>query len=292
MKLFVYMILFLCLAACVNTPRRAADINWPADPEERAMAERFYAEARDDQFAGLPPGLEFSFRDIDEKLITDHFEYRLDQLRGVELINAYRMNTATNFVDDLRLKACRNASARFLLDRGFIYEFNMIITGRAQKKSARDSMDKGFCVASELPMINQDAVDARYNTVRYWPNGDRVDGRVVDQITGAFQVVVKKFDHSKLKDPTLKVTEIKADGLLLSVSMVKEQKNNIKQSKYWAQNVKGRVLAKDCKKTLQLAALTIGAVYQYRMEVLYNKEVIDRALFTVSYPDCFLYNKK
>jgi len=211
---------------------------------------------------------------------------------GADLLNAVRENVASNFIDDLSLSACRDPDIRFLLNNGFDYEFRMRIFGSKGTSTASNKMDKGFCVASDLPLANQNAIESRFEKVRHWPNGDRVDPRLVERVMGLFQVAAAKHEPPDVDGLALKTTNLEAEGLMLSFYMAKEQKNTIKQSKYWPQNFKGRILAKRCTSKASLAAITVGAVFRYSIEFLSNKEVLEHVVFTVSYPDCLLYNKK
>ncbi|MDF2368352.1 hypothetical protein [Sneathiella sp.] len=205
---------------------------------------------------------------------------------------AVRENVASNYIDDLSRNACGDPDVRFLLNKGFDYEFRMMIVGGKGAKTAFNKMDKGFCVASDLPLVNQKAIDARYNKVRYWPNGDRVDVRLIERVMGSFQLAAAKYEPPDLDKMSLKSTDIQAEGLMLMFIMAKEQKNTIKQSKYWPQNFKGRILAKSCTGKTPLAAVTVGAVFKYQIDFIFDKEVTESTVFTVSYPDCLLYNKK
>lgn len=292
MKSFVFLIMIMALAACAGTGRQAAHNVWPSDPEERSAAERVYAKTLGRPVGVMPPGLDFTFREIVEKQILDHFDYRLDQLDGADLLNAVRENVASNFIDDLSLSACRDPDIRFLLNNGFDYEFRMRIFGSKGTSTASNKMDKGFCVASDLPLANQNAIESRFEKVRHWPNGDRVDPRLVERVMGLFQVAAAKHEPPDVDGLALKTTNLEAEGLMLSFYIAKEQKNTIKQSKYWPQNFKGRILAKRCTSKASLAAITVGAVFRYSIEFLSNKEVLEHVVFTVSYPDCLLYNKK
>ncbi len=292
MKASVCLIMMMGLAACTGNARQTADNVWPTDPEERSAAERVYTKTQGKTFDEAPPGLDFKFREIVEKKILDHFVYRLDQLDGLDLMNAVRENAAANYIDDLSRNACGNPDVRFLLNKGFSYEFRMRIVSRKGAETASDKIEKGFCVASDLPLINQKAIESRYNKVRYWPNGDRVDVRLVEQVMGSFQLAAVKYEPPDLDKLSLKYVDIQAEGLMLVFNLAKEQKNTIKQSKYWPQKFKGRILAKSCASKTPVAAVTVGAVFKYRIDFVFNKEVTERTVFTVSYPDCLLYNKK
>ncbi|WP_339630698.1 hypothetical protein [uncultured Sneathiella sp.] len=292
MKALVISILFLGLAACASDTRRAGEITWPKDPAERQVAERYLTKAEGGIPGEAPPQLDFSYRNIDGKLIADHFDYRLDRLEAEEIIASFRQNIIGNYVDELRARACEDPDARYLLDKGFDYEFLVTLKGGKSDKTAREKMNKGFCVANELPLLDREAVMGRHNMIRYWPNGERVDGRLLEQLTGAFQLIASRPERPEMTNPSLEVTNVMADGLMLSIYLRQELENDIERSKYWQQGAKGNLLTQSCTKRQQLISMTIGAIYFYQLEIMFEDGIIDVARYTISYPDCLRYNRK
>lgn len=292
MKTLICLVLMLGLAACTGHVQQTAKNVWPTDLLERSAAERVIAESREVAIGTIPSGMEFSFRQINENTIQDHFLYRLDQLDGVELLNAVRRNDASNYIRDQELRACQDRNFRYLLDRGYGYEHQVMVFGTLKTGIETDRISKGFCVANEVPLINQTAIDARYSKLRYWPNGDRIDPRLIEQFMGSFQVAASKYRPPDLNNLSIKTVNTQADGLMLSITLEKEQKNTIKGSKYWPQHIKGRILGKSCTNKTSLMALMVGGVYKVQVDIMANKEIIEDGAFTISYPDCLLYNKK
>lgn len=143
-----------------------------------------------------------------------------------------------------------------------------------------------------MPLIDQKAIDARYNKMRYWPNGDRIDPRLIEQVMASFQVATAKYQPPDLDKSSIKTVSTEADGLLMSLNMEKEQKITIKGSKYWPQHIKGQALEKSCTNKASLTALMVGGVYRFQVDVKVKQEIIEDGAFTISYPDCLLYNKK
>ena len=213
MKALLIPVLFLGLAACASNMQRAEQISWPDDPAERQVAERYLAKAEAGAPGTAPPQLEFTYRNVDGRLVADHFDYQLDRLEAEEIITAFRTNVIGNYVDELRAEACADPEARYLLDRGFDFEFLITLKGGKGDKTAREKMNKGFCVASELPLVDREAVTGRHNMVRYWPNGERVDIRLLEQLTGTFRLIAARPEQPEMIDPNLEVTAVAADGL-------------------------------------------------------------------------------
>ncbi|MAZ03382.1 MAG: hypothetical protein CMN56_09605 [Sneathiella sp.] len=292
MKALLIPVLSLGLAACASNMQRAEQISWPDDPAERQVAERYLAKAEAGAPVTAPPQLEFTYRTVDGRLIADHFDYYLGRLETDEIMTAFRTNVIGNYVDELRAEACADPEARYLLDRGFDFEFLITLKGGKSDKTAREKMNKGFCVASEMPLVDREAVTGRHNMVRYWPNGERVDIRLLEQLTGTFRLIAARPEPPELIDPNLEVTEVAADGLMLSVFLRRELESNVERSKYWQQGVKGELLSLSCTKRQQLVSMTIGGIYFYQLEIMFDDGIIDVARYTVSYPDCLRYNRK
>ena len=292
MRAFVCLIMMMGLAACTGTVRQAENNIWPADPQERSAAQRVVAKMEGNVLLATPPGMEFSHRRLVGNIIQDYYTYRLDRLQGLDLLNAIRRNMASNYVREQGYRACRDRDFRYLLDKGYVHEFRVAIFGTKKSGVETDKISKGFCIANEVPLIDQNAIDARYSKIRYWPNGDRIDPRLIEQVMGSFRVATAKYQPSDLGKFTIRTVSTEADGLMLTRNMEKEQKITIKGSKYWPQHIKGQALEKSCTNKASLTALMVGGVYRFQVDVKVKQEIIEDGAFTISYPDCLLYNKK
>lgn len=291
MKIFISLCLLLAVSACSAGSRYAEDVNWPTDPSERLVAEDYLKKA-DEDIPELPPGMAFVFRSLDNKLISDYFDYGLTRMTPNQIRDAYQENVLGNFISDLKTRACNDPDARFLLGNNFTYEVFVKISGGKKTKTVRNELDKGFCIAGERPFVDRQAIDGRFNMVRYWPNGEQIDYRLIEKLTGTFQLLAARFDTPNIPNSGFTVTDMKADGLMLSISLRQTLRKNAKLNKSWDQTAKGQSLDQICTSANHLAALTVGAVYAYAVDVSADENIADSSRYTVSYPDCLLYNRK
>jgi hypothetical protein len=296
MKLFFFMALAVTLSACSGNPynaeHRAATMNWPSDPAIRLVAEEWVRKADDTREFPYPPGLDFAFREIDEDRVADHFIQRFSGLNAIQLQQIIKENGVENFYDDEKTRICNDPAARFLLNNGFTYEFKLKILARGKTADLKKVFSKGFCVAGEVPFVDQAAIDDRYNMKRYWPNGDRINIRALEEVMGLFQLIAARFDETDVPEELFKITNVSADGLMLVFELDHDGEKKIWLSKYWKQNVKGRSLEHICTDPGRLLALTVGGLYAYLVKITTNNQLQERAEFTVSYPDCLRYNEK
>ena len=292
MKALICLIMIMSLTACGANTRQTANNIWPSDPQERLVAERVVAKMEEDILLATPPGMDFTFRRIAGNRIQDNYDYHLDDLEPIELLNAIRRNTAGNYVREQGVRACQDSDIRYLLDKGYVYEFHVRVFGSRKTGIENETFGKGFCVANDVPLIDQKAIDARYSKVRYWPNGDRIDPRLIEQVMGSFQIAAAKYQPPDLDKFSIKTVSTEADGLMMSLNIEKEQKITIKGGKYWAHYIKGKTLEKSCTNKASLTALMVGGVYRFKVDVKVKQEIIEDGAFTISYPDCLLYNKK
>ncbi|MCR9212180.1 MAG: hypothetical protein NXI13_00570 [Proteobacteria bacterium] len=286
---------FLLLSACASgqlaelTPE---ENKWPTDPALRLIAEDYFQQASTEPYQNLPPGLGFSFRNFDDSLISDHFVQRLRGMSRNELVRFVKSNGVNNFYDTERIRICNNPEARFLLDNGYRYAFNLKILGPSKIFETRKEFSKGFCIAGEHALIDSEAVAERYNMARFWPSGQKVDIRIMEKVTGLFQVIAAKFDEETAPDGSYFVTDVQADGLMLTFLLERKGNKTETLSKYWKQNLKGRSIENICSKPSRLVALTVGAVYAYSIKSDSSDGSENTSNFTVSYDDCLRYNRK
>ncbi len=286
---------FLLLSACAGgqiSGYTAEENNWPSDPALRLIAEDYYQQASTEPYQNLPPGLGFSFRNINDSMISDHFVQRLNGMSESELVRFVKNNGVNDFYDSERVRICNNPEARYLLDSGYRYAFNLKILGLRKNFETRKEFSKGFCIAGEQALIDIEAVSERYNMTRFWPNGQKVDIRIMEKVTGLFQVIAAKFDEETVPDGSYAVTDVQADGLMLTFILERKGNETETLSKYWKENLKGRSLENICIKPSRLVALTVGAVYAYSLK---NNSIDGNEAtsnFTVSYDDCLLFNRK
>lgn len=292
MKAFTGLIMIMGLAACTGTPQKRANNAWPLDPQERSAAQRVVAQMEGEVHLAMPPGMEFIFRRISKNRIQDNYDYHLEELRPIEQQRALRQKTADNYVREQGYRACGDHDMRYLLDKGYVYEFYVKVFVAEKAGIAKDNFAKGFCVANEVPLVDQKAIDARYSKLRYWPNGDRIDPRLIEQIMGAFQVAAAKYQPPELDKLAIKTVSTEADGLMITLNVETEQKNSIKMGKYWAHYIKGKAMEKSCTNKASLTSLMVGAVYRFQVDVKAMQDIVGDGIFTISYPDCLLYNKK
>lgn len=295
MKSRIGILGFLILSACAGGQMgdvTAEDNKWPSDPALRLIAEDYYQQASNNPHQNLPPGLGFAFRNFDDSVISDHFVQRLTGLSRNQLVQFVKNNGVNDFYDSERLRICNNPEARYLLDNGYRYAFNLKILGPGKVFETRKEFSKGFCIAGEKALIDTTAVEQRHNMTRYWPNGERVDIRVLEKVTGLFQVVAAKFDEESAPDGSYAVTDVQADGLMLTVVLERKDGKPEHLSRYWQQSLKGRSLESTCTKPSRLVALTVGAVYAYTIKRHPDDGSDGTGNFTVSYDDCLHFNRK
>jgi len=296
MRLLLTITLAFSLGACAGGfqqgPRSAAEIDWPEDPAVRLVAEEWFGKAATEASRDFPPGLDFAYRDIEGTTLSDHYVHSLKGLSSFQLKRLIKTRSIDDFYNTERVRICNDPTARFLLDNGYRYAFNLQIMGRQKLQTSRKEFAKGFCVANDLPLVNQAAVDARYTLRRRWPNGDPVDIRITEKLTGLFRLMSSKFEDAELPEKTYQITDIDADGLMISFNLSHQAKKGRTLNAYWLQVAKGKSLKNLCTKPSRLIALTVGAVYAYNIEITSKKGIDEASTFTVTYPDCLLYNRK
>lgn len=296
MRILTAIFLLLIMSACAGggqyAARNPADIDWPEDPALRFVAKDYFDQAAEDPYRNMPPGLGFTFRDIQERQISDHFVQSFSGLDLNEIDKLVRGSAFDEFYDTERLRICNDPAARFLLDSDFTYAFKVKIPGPRKTLEVSREFSKSFCIAGEQPFVDEEAVENRFNMVRFWPNGQPIDITITEKLTGLFQVRAARFAEKDIPEHSFVLTDIEADGLMLSYFLKQKEKDLGGASKYWKQSLKGRSMESICTKKERLLTLMIGAVYHYTISVDTEYEKNKDSVFTVSYRDCLKYNTK
>ncbi|TNE34772.1 MAG: hypothetical protein EP348_10300 [Alphaproteobacteria bacterium] len=290
-RLFLAALLPLFPAAC--TTGGGITDSLPNDPVLRQVAERYIAEAERVRIEGLPDGLTLKSRNIRDGVIVDLYEYNLKGMSLKQLAHALDENRTKSYIATLRGAACANREARLLLDKKFRYNFMIAVAGARKTSISGKFLTKGYCIAGESPFYNKKAVDDRFKMARRWPNGDAVDIRLVEKLTGTLQLAAIKFEPPAKPSVRHSVTGMKADGLMLDITLtLPVEKKNIRLDADWGRVAKGHNLDTLCTSQTHLLSMLIGAVYRYDVEIKRDTGPIASTEYTVSYDDCLLYNRK
>lgn len=292
MKLFLNIILALGMTACAGGPsvtgHRAADIDWPEDPSLRLVAEEWVQQMASGSDQTYPPGLDFAYRDIEGMTLSDNYVYSMQGLAKYRL----RAKFIGDFYDAERRRVCDDPRSRFLIDNGFTYAFKLRSVGKRRLDTTEENFAKGFCVAAERPLVDQDAIDTRNKPIRYWPSGERIDTHSVVALARYFHAQQTNFEKVEKPGKRTQLDDIKAEGLMLTYKYSYALKKQYSGREINLLKAKGKALDSLCIQPKRLLAMTIGAVYSYSIDFAGENGVEATEGHTVSYLDCLLYNRK